>query len=540
MVSWTAVKRILSFGAILSLSSSALALETLSKPAELLKQGKKSMEKGDLLIAIEMLEEALKINVGDENISHPLIDAYINQGRVLGAAGDLSRESTFLDKALDLKPIESTELDALQGAWEELVSRDPKNAFYHIGLGRCLNLRGDRGGAKAEGERAWKLARDNSLAMEKLNQLRKEYSNSARRTLNIERSLDDVFLYPDGHNKFNSKLWKSDPTTRLSMVFDLYHRPLKDMTINQVYEILGLPDKIEKDQQNSEIARYYLGRRDDVMTALLIRIVKWRPSSMKLEQKTSSGYYVSSAWYLKNIDWNGLSSAYNQKYMLVGMPVSVIPQVVHNAFEKSLKSDDNCEIHCFGPFQFQYTQDRKTIRKFRIEYKTATGTRGFTKWEEQNLRFDPRCLASAFDYAMLDSIYYHCKSNKFIDFSSAYCKADWVHDIRNRPNMLTSLLRSYPIIGMSRSEIEALIGVSETEMFRIHQGLDRSHQDPRSDPNADFKDTERYTLFASRCGNAPSSSFEIAYKDDRVCGYRVTESGGDRCSSLTSQEFECK
>lgn len=306
------------------------------------------------------------------------------------------------------------------------------------------------------------------------------------------------------------------------MLFDLFH----DAGIterNTLLKLLGTPEEMKEECDKWESWTYELGLQNGHYTFLNIGLKDGRPRSMRILQKYLDVVpQMMPEWTVKNEQWDELAEEYNRNFFIVGMPVKVNMYFSGKAEESNVLEPDGTieRVHCSEPFQFQYTPDGSKVRRFRMTYENATGTNGITKWQETDLRTDPRCLVSIRDYKN------RFPSGCFVKFSSADWKADGPGPRRGigRHSMIESLTRSYPLIGMSREKITALLGKGT------------KHESTMSEEEADplIHDVEAYPLIFPFCGNSGYSVFELSYRQNRVVAYRIVNRNGMGGSSLES------
>ncbi|MBS1955264.1 MAG: hypothetical protein JST89_13845 [Cyanobacteria bacterium SZAS-4] len=367
--------------------------------------------------------------------------------------------------------------------------------------------------------------------------INKKESGVSKNSLGSDRNLDDAFIFPDGGTAFDSDLWKTKPNTRFSMLFDLYHQPLSKISPLQTYILLGQPAEVQDGLGGGHAAfsAYYdLGERNNLKTYLEVFFRDHHLESLGIQQRSTTPFPRRDFlpdWQLTNINWATIANEYNRHLFLVGMPVKLISSVVgfiatetsshKDGYKRQagITGDDN--IHCFGPFEFTYTQDNLNVLKFRINCSKSDGTEKYTAWETQNLRTDPRCLVRYSEYFNLKS-----RLGPYMTLGMPFSKSSWrgedIEGLRglakmNRRNALvTDLVRANPIIGKTRDDIHDLLSGP-----------------PTWKPAACSGDSEAYQLTASGCGNTGENFLEFSFDHNRVTGFRVIHAGGEGYGETT-------
>jgi hypothetical protein len=350
--------------------------------------------------------------------------------------------------------------------------------------------------------------------------------------------LQDDFMFPTiTSQNFDRELWKRDPLSRMSMLFDLYHKPLKGMSSVQIYELLGKPLEIEKRHGNI-CASYDLGLQDGIKTFLLVEFDRRsKLFALSLEQRSDTGFWSldnTPTWQTTNLNNESLAREYNQQYFVVGMPVGLISKVLgYNPQPNPLKTDNGTSsvddsirnTHIFGPFEFEFTPDNAKVQRFRIAYTNNKEQSTFTKWEDKDLRTDARCLT-------LFSEYFNLKSRPapLLESLIPFSKDAWGDGSRRlfgiRHAVICSLVRTYPIIGMTRKEVHELLGKPEVTETNLAPG---AILNAGAITITDRNGVVGYQLFSSFCGNAGAAFLELMYENDCVTGYRVKHVPGSFC-----------
>src|SRR5262249_2864879 len=100
-----------------------------------------------------------------------------------------------------------------------------------------------------------------------------------------------------------------------------------------------------------------------------------------------------------------------------------------------------------------------------------------------------------------------------LDGHAPWSKESWFCTRYNfRASMLAALVRTYPIIGMTRGEVYEMLGKPD-------------NYDDNDKPDLFCSDTKFYSLVGLHCGNAAADGFELAFKFNRVAAYRVIHWG---------------
>jgi hypothetical protein len=328
------------------------------------------------------------------------------------------------------------------------------------------------------------------------------------------RLLDESLIIPDSKSvDFNSEVWKKDFKSRRNMLFDLFHKEaIKNRKLLQ--ELLGPPDEV-KDEGKYVTWVYELGLQNGHYTFLYVGFESGRPSSMRVVQRyLGREPQQLPGWTVKNQDWEGLAEEYNRRFFLVGIPVSIINHWWTKTEAKEIaESDGRSEkVEVCEPFQFQYAADRSKVKRFRMVYETAAGKKGITKWQEHDLRKDPRCLVTMRDYQDRHPAFFESR------FDSAAWKGVETGQFRrvSRGWMVDSLCRSYPLVGMSREEAAKLLGKGNVHQCTITE--------QENDPY--MRDVEYYQLTFPWCGNAGYSILQLSYRQNRIAAYRVVNPRG--------------
>jgi hypothetical protein len=277
-------------------------------------------------------------------------------------------------------------------------------------------------------------------------------------------NLDSVFIYPNGSRKFEAELWKRDNKSRFAMLFDLYHLPLSKSTPEQIYSLLGLPDDTQKDYGGgrSALSVYYdVGLKYGLQTFLSVFFRDGKLESLGIQQRSEKRFRQQNqypAWQLQNQNWKTIAHEYNRNYFIVGMPVKLISLVAgynptdsssaEDGFKKVATASSNDRVHCFGPFEFEYSLDNEKVARFRIAYGTESGKSKYTDWEDKDLRTDPRCLVRHSEYYNLK-----LRGEVFLGSFMPFSKTTWSGDgirgvasINLRNAMVNDLVRSLPIM----------------------------------------------------------------------------------------------
>jgi hypothetical protein len=330
------------------------------------------------------------------------------------------------------------------------------------------------------------------------------------------QNLDDVFIFSLGGRKFDAQTWQQDPASRFGMLFDLYHMPLNEKTAEQIFDLLGQPTEISNGVLGGSSAFYDLDLKNGRTTLLAIWFSAGKVACLSIEQRAENGFSEipdQPQWQTKNVSWNTIATEYNRKYYLVGMPVRLISVATGYRCTDTNTMDGECDttalaerrLHNFGPFQFEYTSDNAKVKRFRI----ALAEQGcYTNWENQDLRTDARCLVRHSEYFNLES-----RPEQFLKPFLPFSKESWnsERNFNRRYSVLSSLVRTYPIIGMSHSDVTSLLGGAYNPTSNI----------------------EDYLLYTTGCGNAGVHYFELCYKNEHVVSYRIIYRPGESLGKRT-------
>lgn len=351
-------------------------------------------------------------------------------------------------------------------------------------------------------------------------------------TKDIPENLDNLFIFPTKSSiKFNSALWKDHVASRPYMLFDLYHQPLNEYTAEKVYEMLGAPNELTQatPSSNNETATYDLGFLNGSRAMLVLHLVRGKIIWLTLKRMTSHFSSLGlGTWQRKNMNWATFAHELNDALFIVGVPVHFLLDALGYGPQMEVGS---AKMQRIGDMEFESSEDDQTVKRIRVYYLNREGVEVATPWESTNERKritnDPRFLSRKSEMHNLQnhrSIYLQ----PFMNFSSEKWKTLEPAYLGFRIAMIPSLVRNYPLIGMSRIEVQELLGNTETPKNDVF-----SETDSQS-PNSDFSSprssrpasVEIYAMIGPHCGNGGAPSFELEFKDDRVIGYRVHHSGG--------------
>lgn len=345
--------------------------------------------------------------------------------------------------------------------------------------------------------------------------------------------LDSALVLPDGGRKFDKQIWANDPSQRLSMLFDLYHSFVRKVSLDELYKLLGQPDDTSREGTESYSAYYSLGKQNGLATYLLVYSDGKTVKAFFIEQRSDIGFREHDTypeWQRTNLTWEDAAIEYNKYYHLVGIPVPLILSAILCPESTTTNPKDcNPATHVFFPFEFEYTPDQKRVAKMRMAYVKPDGTKAYTAWLDKDWRQDSRCLKTQYDYFAMEQ-----NRSIFLGALGSFNKADWMWDTGKRVGQVNCLARSYPLIGMTRSEIHDLLGepafksteempsVSNGREYRPYEGqyMDLRLRSPKG------ADTDKYLLSAHPCGNVGREMLEFLYEKNRVVAYRVFHRGG--------------
>jgi hypothetical protein len=509
MLSRQIIVRLFLVGLVLCSANPVLATNQKSSE-ELLKEYESAFRSGQILNAIGRLYAIEELDSVDSTTKEKIASAFIQCAITLTANNDLQYPPILLSKVSDYALEKKTQVD-LKDAWSSVVLKDPDNPKNRIGYGRALEETRDYRGAAEQFNFAEKLfTRENEKAhARRLADDLKRYEYHC-----VPTTLNDVFIYPRDDSKFNSALWKTDQTARFKMLFDLYRQPLRNKTQQEIDAILGPPDEKTK----AEVVLYKLGLQNGMQTSLLLSFYKGGLQSIALRQnKLRAHFCFCTPWQTTNLTWTNLSEGVNKKLMLVGMPTCLISKVVRWPEGAPRIENNRVKIYKFGPYEFEYNSDNKTVKRFRIEYSQSQTENGWSDWEDKNLRGNLQYLSNELDYSMIiHGGHFDNPGDLLVENYSPFNKNTWMLQksvyTSARLHQVSGLVRSYPIIGMTRTDLQQLIG----EGYRLSRPL----QSPL-DPTPSSYETENYSLGSGFCGNSASHVFQVGYEGGRVSGYRL-------------------
>jgi hypothetical protein len=162
----------------------------------------------------------------------------------------------------------------------------------------------------------------------------------------------------------------------------------------------------------------------------------------------------------------------------------------------------------------------------RVDAPDQSGIDQYTEWVSDDLRPDPRCFQHWSEYtSATGGSFFPFMQTPFSVQSWQKCEPPAIRAIT-----IHSLIRSYPIVGMTRGAIVDLIGNPTTKIapLNMNASLRQSqmiiHFLGYDSPGDDIAD---YQLTFPSCGCAASEHFQVAYKADRVLGYRLVNVPGE-------------
>lgn len=355
---------------------------------------------------------------------------------------------------------------------------------------------------------------------------------AAEPTKDVPQNLDDVFIFPTKSSiKFDSAFWKEHVGSRVYMLFDLYNQPLNEYPAEKVYGMLGKPNELvaASPSSSAETATYDLGFLNDSRAMLEVHFRKGKVIWLSLKRK--SGIFVpriEEIWQRKNMNWDTFAHELNRELFIVGTPVRFLPAAL--AYSK-LAVVNSSRKQRAGDVEFETSDDGLKVKQFRFHYHNSERIAESTPWESTDRRkavtCDPRFLSRESE---IRNFQYHRSIylQPFITFASDKWKNCEPAYLGLRLAMLPSLVRNYPLIGMSRIEVHQLLGesgVSKKDVFSENDSLEKISEflSPSSEVTTDI---EAYIMSPPHCGSGGSHSFELEFKDDHVIGYRVHYSGG--------------
>lgn len=363
---------------------------------------------------------------------------------------------------------------------------------------------------------------------------------AAWQSKNVPLNLDDVFIFPNKSTiKFDSALWKEHVGSRVYMLFDLYNQPLNEYSAEKVYDMLGQPDELIQASPSSasETATYDLGFLNGSRAMLDVHFRKGKVIWLSL--KRMSGHFVSrgvDVWQRKNMNWDTFADELNRDLFIVGAPVRFLPAALGCSKLAVVNSSRKQRV---GDVGFETSDDGLKVKQFRFYYHNREGLEESTPWEFTDRRkavtYDPRFLSresEIHNFQTHRSIYLH----PFIPFSRDKWKNCEPAYLGFRLAMIPSLVRNYPLIGLSRIEVKQLLGEPGVSKKDVFSETDPSASNSEFPSPASLAPTliERYLMSGPHCGNGGSNSFELEFKGDHVIGYRVHYSGGLSLNSGSS------
>lgn len=360
-------------------------------------------------------------------------------------------------------------------------------------------------------------------------------------TKDIPENLDNLFIFPTKSSiKFNSALWKDHVASRAYMLFDLYHQPLNEYTAEKVYEMLGAPNELTQatPSSNNETATYDLGFLNGSRAMLVVDLVKGKVVWLSLRRM--SGYLAlrgEDIWQRKNMNWTTFAHELNSALFIVGAPIRFLPDALGSSRQTKV---DSARMQRIGDMEFESSEDDQTVKRFRVYYRNSEGAEVATPWESTNERKgitnDSRFLGRKSEIHNLQN-YRSLYLRPSITFSSEKWKTFEPASLGLRNAMITSLVRNYPLIGMSRIEVQQLLGKTETAKNDVFSETDSPSPNSESASPGSVTPVrfDTYPMIGPHCGNGGSHSFELEFKDDHVIAYRVHYSGGLALKSGSSR-----
>jgi hypothetical protein len=363
------------------------------------------------------------------------------------------------------------------------------------------------------------------------------------------QQLENAFFLPNGHQKFESTVWKRSPEHRFAMLFELYQMNLIGRTEQEIHELLGPAQRVTKNNRGLIDQHEYfdLGTKKGSQLNLDFCYQGGRLSSFRINQHCQSDYQsvVQGDWQTTNPESRDIAENLNKYYFLVGAPVDQL----RNHWELPALREysswlDGCPFRalaalfsfraapinpgalhgkCSNQFELECTLQNSKIKRFRLVHQSACilGTSTYGEWQETDLRPDPRCFLTDASYSHLYGLNALLVTPNMEFEGSAW--QTWGGALRMRKDMLCDLIHSRRLIGMSRSEACRLLGPPD-QIQRQSTSLNQNYSSPMESDRSDdlTKDCDWYSLTYSGCGNAPTTYFEIAYQGDRIKAFRVS------------------
>ncbi len=350
---------------------------------------------------------------------------------------------------------------------------------------------------------------------------------TAEQSKDVPLNLDDTFIFPTKSSiKFDSALWKEHVGSRVHMLFDLYNQPLNEYSAEKVYDMLGQPNEmtLASPSTSAETATFDLGFLNGSRAMLVVHfdkgIVIW------LSLKRLSGNFAPRAeeiWQRKNVNWTTFAHDLNHEFFIVGMRVSLLPAELGRSKQMAINSVRRQRI---GAVEFEASADGLTVKQFRVFYLSREGLEVSTPWESTDERkavtYDPRFLSRKSEINN-----FRVRRRPYLQFGLPFSSDKWKGFETKyqgfRSSMIPSLVRNYPLIGMSRTEIHQLLGdtaVPKNDVFSERSQLESNKELALPDALTPARIHESYDMSGPGCGLGGSQAFELEFKDDHVVGYR--------------------
>jgi len=167
-------------------------------------------------------------------------------------------------------------------------------------------------------------------------------------------------------------------------------------------------------------------------------------------------------WHTKPLTYETLGTDVNNCYYVVGLPKNCICQFMASQPAYSENGHDFFYVsgHPKMFIEIEYSDDGRTIRRFRFIEKLATTLKEdrFGGWQTKNLRQHWSDFTTGISIVKLD----WTRDPFKVPFATlAFTSKAWKSDKEHRSWFLFDIAHDYPLIGMSHSEIIAVLGPAD-------------------------------------------------------------------------------
>jgi hypothetical protein len=374
-------------------------------------------------------------------------------------------------------------------------------------------------------------------------------------------SLDADFAPPQGIQRFDSQEWQRSTKHRITMLIDLFQMRLLGEPMTKIRGLLGLPAHT---QYFSEVARtfddYDLGTAADKPVTLHAYYQLGRLTNLIVGEANiydCRKHEVLTAWYDKNPGHQDIAKDLNSQYFLVGAPIDVACGGLRTlgAFQLERISKSQCRLrfdtsfvkpglldhskelshlftlsalgdtktHYYKPFEIDCETYNGKIARFRLLFESDNlfGLSSATDWQDNDLRKNPAKFMASAEYMNIP-----LAQRLFLVPGARFGTQEWatinLETRYSRLDLLFDLVHSYPLIGMSRSSVYALLGKpSFLQRKSALVGRAGSVMKLPESTDALANECDWYRLTFPSCGNAGVMLLEIAYQGDRAKAYRL-------------------